>query len=128
MTSTNDPAAYGTWDYRDTAINQDRDLVGYDVEATDGSIGKIDETSNEAGASHVVVDTGPWIFGTKRLIPAGAIESVDHERRVAYVAMTKEQIKSAPDYEREMWDEEARARHDTYYRDYINGGPGTGVY
>ena len=55
--STNDPAGYGTWDYRDSAFVQDRDLGGYDVEATDGSIGKIDETSNEAGASHVVVDT-----------------------------------------------------------------------
>lgn len=90
----------------------------------DGSIGKIDATSNEAGASHVVVDTGPWIFGTKRLIPAGAVESVDHEQGVAYVAMTKEQIKSAPDYDRDLWDEDARTRHDTYYRDYVNGPRG----
>lgn len=95
MTMANDPG-YNTWDYRDTAFTQDRDLVGYDVEATDGSIGKIDETSNEAGASHVVVDTGPWIFGTKRLIPAGAISSVDHDARVAHIGMTKDEIKSAP--------------------------------
>ena len=120
--SSNDPAGYGTWDYRDSAFVQDRDLVGYDVEATDGSIGRIDETSNEAGASHVVVDTGPWIFGTKRLIPAGAIESVDHDRRVAFVGMTKDQIKSAPEYDRDTWGDDARMSHDDYYRDYALSG------
>lgn len=122
--STSEPG-YGTWDYRDTAFTQDRDLVGYDVEATDGSIGKIDETSTEAGASHVVVDTGPWIFGTKRLIPAGAISSVDHDGQVAYVEMTKDQIKAAPEFDRDAWDDEARTRHDEYYRDYTTGGLGT---
>jgi hypothetical protein len=29
------------------------------------SIGKIDEATNEAAASQLVVDTGPWIFGKK---------------------------------------------------------------
>lgn len=47
------------WSYRDSTWNQDRDLVGYNVEATDGSIGKIDEASNEAGSQWLVVDTGP---------------------------------------------------------------------
>lgn len=115
-----DRAVGRTWDYREQDFSADRDLVGYNVEAADGSLGKIDETSNEAGASHVVVDTGPWIFGTKRLIPAGAIVSVDHENQVAHVDMTKEQIKSAPEYERDRWDDDARTKHDDYYRDYAN--------
>ena len=59
-----------TWAYRDEGwAESGRDLVGYGVEATDGSIGKIDEASNEASGSHVVVDTGPWIFGTKDWSP-----------------------------------------------------------
>ena len=61
------------WNYRETSWLEGGDLVGYSVEATDGSIGKIDEATNEVDAAHVVVDTGPWIFGKKRLIPAGAI-------------------------------------------------------
>ena len=48
-------------------------MTGFDVEAIDGSIGKIDESSFEADNSHIVVDTGFWIFGKKRLIPAGAV-------------------------------------------------------
>ena len=46
-----------TWTYRDNLDAGQRDLVGYHVEATDGSIGKIDEASDEAGAAYVVVDT-----------------------------------------------------------------------
>src|SRR5687767_2882321 len=65
------------------------DLVGYDVEASDGHIGKIDQVAAENDRNSVVVDTGFWIFGKKRLIPAGVIERVDNDDRKVYVAMTK---------------------------------------
>jgi hypothetical protein len=106
-----------TWDYSDTSWSEGSDLVGYDVEATDGSIGSIDETSNEAGSAYVVVDTGFWIFGKKRLIPAGSISDVDHQSRVVRVAMTKDAIKDAPDYDADHWDDDSRGRHDDYYGD-----------
>ena len=66
-----------TWTYRDEFATAQRDLVGYDVEATDGSIGKIDEATYETEASYMVVDTGFWIFGKKRLVPAGVARRVD---------------------------------------------------
>ena len=53
------------------------DLSGFKVEAVDGSIGKVDEATNEAGGSFVVVDTGPWIFGKKVMLPAGLISDID---------------------------------------------------
>lgn len=87
------------WEYETSVLRPDRDIVGYDVEATDGSIGKIDEASNDAASSYLVVDTGFWIFGKKRLIPAGVIRRVHDEDRTVYVSMTKEQTKSAPDFE-----------------------------
>ena len=52
-------------------LGRQNDLTGFSVEALDGSIGKIDEASNEVGASYLVVDTGPWIFGKKVMLPAG---------------------------------------------------------
>ena len=67
----------------------------------------------------MVVDTGIWIFGKKRLIPAGAIMSVDHDSKSVHVAMSKDQIKSAPDYDRDDWDDSARTRHSDYYRPYV---------
>ena len=104
------------WTYRDEAWAQD--LTGYDVEATDGSIGTIDESTYDTGASYVVVDTGFWIFGKKRLIPAGAITSVDPDSRTVSVAMTKDQIKDAPDYDKSTWDDETRTRTCDYYGRY----------
>ena len=105
-----------TWNYRDDLAAAQRDLTGFDVEATDGSIGKIDEASNDAGASYVVVDTGFWIFGKKRLIPAGVIERIDDESRQVHVAMTKDQIKNAPDFD--DTDRQDQSPYDTYYSAY----------
>ena len=50
------------------------DLTGYYVEALDGSIGKIDETSTDVNRSYLIVDTGPWIFGKKVMLPAGVVQ------------------------------------------------------
>ncbi len=68
------------WTYGET-IRTGGDLTGYHVEATDGGIGKIDEATYDEGSSCLVVDTGPWIFGKKVLLPAGIVESVDHDEQ-----------------------------------------------
>jgi len=92
------------------------DLAGYGVEAADGHIGKIDEATYEVGASYLVVDTGFWIFGKKRLIPAGVITRIDHDDRQVYVTLTKDQIKQAPDFEETRREQEAyRKELDDYY-------------
>ena len=106
------------WSYRDTTWNQDSDLVGYDVEASDGSIGKIDEASTEAAGQWLVVDTGFWIFGKKRLIPAGAVTGVDHDGKTVIVNMSKDQIKSAPDFDKDNWNDDSRSQHTDYYTPY----------
>ena len=95
-------AQNNVWTFRDTLRNEmdaRRDLVGYDVTASDGSIGKIDRASVDTSRRYVVVDTGFWIFGKKRLIPAGVVTAVDHDRRAVQVSLTKDQVKNAPDYE-----------------------------
>ena len=84
------------WSYRDSDWSQDRDLVGYEVEADGGSIGKVDQASTDAAAQWLVVDTGFWIFGKKRVIPAGTVVGMDHESRRIVVSMTKDQVKAAP--------------------------------
>jgi hypothetical protein len=55
-------ATADVWVYRERSWMQN-DLSGFSVEALDGSIGKVDEASNDVGASYLIVDTGPWIFG-----------------------------------------------------------------
>ena len=69
------------WVYSGTGWGSSTDITGYKVEAIDGSIGKIDEATYETDASYVVVDTGPWIFGKKVVLPAGVIDRIDPRRR-----------------------------------------------
>ena len=107
------------WTYRTVETKNQIDLTGYDVVARDGSIGKVDEATYEAGQSAIVVDTGFWIFGKKRVIPAGVIERIDTDDRNVHVRMTKEQIKNAPDWDPETWRTDAyRTSLGNYYRDY----------
>ncbi len=73
------------------------DLTGFDVEASDGHIGKVDEATYDDASSCLVVDTGFWIMGKKRMIPAGVVRRIDRDRRVVHVGMTKDEIKDAPD-------------------------------
>ncbi|NYF57406.1 PRC-barrel domain-containing protein [Micromonospora purpureochromogenes] len=106
--------AFNPWSYRDEAGVADADLVGYKVEATDGGIGKIDSASHEVGGSYLVVDTGPWIFGKKVMLPAGMVNQVDHDDRKVYVDRSKDQIKAAPEYDE-------TSHSDPAYRDKLGG-------
>ena len=84
-------------------------VVGYDVEATDGSIGKIDEASMDVDFGHFVVDTGWWIFGKKRVVPAGVVSQIDDQAQIVYVKCAKSDIKAAPDYDPDMWHQDDKS-------------------
>jgi len=104
------------WDYRESTWTLDRDLIGYDVEATDGCIGTIEQASNESSRAYVVVDAGSWIPETRKLVPAGAIAALDHVHHRVDVGLTKDQIRDAPDYDAEQWNDDTRSQHGDYYR------------
>lgn len=90
------------WNYGPAAGHTaDVDLTGYRVEATDGHIGKVDKHSNDVGSQYLVVDTGVWIFGKEVLLPAGTVTSIDTEAETIHVARTKDEIKSAPEFDKE---------------------------
>lgn len=109
-----------TWSYREDIVRTDAAIDGFGVEARDGSIGSIDESSAEAGSSWIVVDTGFWIFGKKRLVPAGVIERIDYDDEKVYVSMTKDEIKDAPDYDESTRDDDdfPRTARAGYYDPY----------
>jgi PRC-barrel domain protein len=88
---------------RESGANMLPDITGYDVEATDGNIGKVDDATYENGEGALVVDTGFWIFGKKRVIPAGVIDRVDPQDQKIYLNLTKDQVKDAPDWDETRW-------------------------
>lgn len=92
------------------------DLTGFKVEAGDGGIGKVNEATHETGGSFIVVDTGPWIFGKKVLLPAGVIDRVDVDSETLYVNRSKDEIKSAPEFDEDNYGDEAyRTRVGSHY-------------
>jgi hypothetical protein len=130
------PHSYNPWIWRDPPIatgavvppgdsavdDADADvlasegLAGYAVEAADGHIGSVDKASYEVDAGHLVVDTGPWIFGRKVLLPAGTVDRIDRIERKVYVGRTKEQIKDSPEYDKDSFEStEYREQVGTYY-------------
>lgn len=125
---------YEIWTYRDNAYPDDvnpsgvrtagdnmregidNDLVGFRVEALDGHIGHVDEATHEAGSSYIVVDTGPWIFGKKVMLPAGVISQLDSDNQTVSVNRTKEEIKNSPEFDETTYQESAyRDRLGSYY-------------
>jgi hypothetical protein len=111
-------ATVDMWSYRtQTALGTD--LSGFTVEAIDGKIGKVDEATHEAGGSFIVVDTGPWIFGKKVLLPAGVIRDVDLDTETVFVNRTKDEIKDSPEFDEKKYrDQGYRMQVGDYY------GPG----
>ena len=87
------------WTFRDQQSWAETDITGFKVEAIDGEIGSIDQASYEVGRSWMVVDTGPWIFGKKVLLPAGVIDRVDFDDERVYVHRTKDEIQNAPEFD-----------------------------
>ena len=109
------------WSYSREYVSEPIDVEGFKVEATDGDIGRIDEATYEVGASYVVVDTGPWIFGRKVVLPAGAIETIDLDNQKVVVRLTKDQIKGSPELDEttDFHSDEYRSSLGDYYDPYV---------
>ena len=113
------------WTYRED-IWVTTDLTGFKVEATDGEIGSVDEKTTEVGSSFIVVDTGPWIFGKKVLLPAGVIDRVDLQDRHLFVDRTKDEIQNAPEFDQTRYMDPAyRNEIGSYYESRTPAGTGT---
>jgi hypothetical protein len=102
------------WTYPETVGRLD--LSGFEVEARDGSIGKVDEATHDVGENYLVVDTGMWIFGQKVLLPAGIVERVDRDEEKVFVDRTKDEIEKAPEFDKDNYrGEDYRSAVGGYY-------------
>ena len=107
-------ATLDIWTYRSQTT--ETDLTGFTVEAIDGDIGKVDEATYDVGGSYIVVDTGPWIFGKKVMLPAGVIRDIDLDAETVFVNRTKDEIKNAPEFDEKRYrDEGYRGELGGYY-------------
>ena len=79
-----------------------KDLKGYKLSALDGEIGSVKEFYFDDRfwtIRYLVVDTGSWLAGRVVLISPYAVTSVDRERRLVSVDLTKREIEDSPSME-----------------------------
>jgi len=122
MTQTPNLTVIELWTFRDLDTWAGMDIAGFKVEALDGGIGSVDEATTEHGGSYIVVDTGPWIFGKKVMLPAGVIDRVDLQDRRVFVNRTKDEIENAPEFDESKY---AGVQYQSELSNYYGEG-GTG--
>jgi uncharacterized membrane protein YfcA len=105
---------------REKAVSTE--IVGYDVEGLEGSIGEVDETTEELVPSFISVSTIPSL-GKRVVLPAAVIERVDDRARKVYVDRRHEDIRNAPQSLNDETDRDD-AYLDKLRRHYGPGGAG----
>ncbi|MEU6823352.1 PRC-barrel domain-containing protein [Streptomyces atriruber] len=94
-------------------------LLDCAVEGSDGAIGTVDPVSEEVAPDHLVVDTGGTLLSKKVLLPLWVIAHVDESTRTVHVPHTKEHVRAAPRFDRDLrvTDPGYRAQIDEHYAD-----------
>lgn len=98
----------------DPHLRSSAEVIGYHIEAQDGSIGHIDDLLFDERSwtiRHAVVDTRNWLPGRLVLIEAAQIVGIDWNARQARVDVTREAIEASPPFDRKaMVDPAAQAQ------------------
>jgi hypothetical protein len=89
-------------DDEDAHLHSTRDVGGYEIQARDGEIGAVDDfliDDHSWTIRWVVVDTARWLPGKKVLVSPEWVDAVAWGDRALRVALTRDQIQNAPEYD-----------------------------
>lgn len=76
-------------------------LKGFRVLAEDGDAGSVEQVlywSDMTMPDYLVVGSGKWFFGHKSVLSVAVIEDVDPCARQLRVRLSREQVRSAPEF------------------------------
>lgn len=103
--SSEDPQDVQAGDLGDPQLRSANEVTGYNVEATDGSIGHIEDVmvdETDWAVRYLMVDTKNWWPGKKVLIsPDWRREIVWSEQKIT-VDVTRDKVKNAPEFDPTM--------------------------
>jgi hypothetical protein len=95
-------------------------VTGYHIEATDADIGHVEDfiiDDETWEIRYMVVDTRNWLPGKKVLVAPRWIDRVSWDDSKAYVSLSREAIKNAPEYHPDALNREYEGKlHDHYGR------------
>lgn len=110
-------------DRRLRSVNQ---VVGYHIEATDGSIGHIEDflvDDQTWDIRYCIIDTRNWLPGKKVLLAPEWISRIRWSESSAYVDLTRESVQNSPEFDPKVPMDETYAHrlHDHYERPHHPG-------
>jgi sporulation protein YlmC with PRC-barrel domain len=103
-------------------------MIGYEIRASDGDLGKVDEfyfDDETWTVRYIVVETGNWLSGRKVLISPVAFGKPELESRTISVNLTSAKVRSSPniDTEQPVYRQHEAKLHE-YYQWPWRGGYG----
>jgi hypothetical protein len=78
------------------------EVTGYDIQATDGSLGMVSDFVCEDGSwiiRYLVIDTRKWLPGRKVLVSPEWTERIDWDKNDVVVDMSREEIQHSPPFD-----------------------------
>jgi uncharacterized protein YrrD len=89
--------------HADPHLRSSRAWLGYGVEGDGAHLGVVDDLLFGHGDGwrfdYLVVDTGRWLAGKRRLVATDWIGAVSHDARFVRVNLSRERMAQAPDFE-----------------------------
>jgi hypothetical protein len=85
----------------DSHLRSTRAVTGYNVQATDGEIGHVDDfiiDEETWGIRYLIIDTGNWWSGKKILISPRWIKRISWSESKVFVDLSSNTIKQSPEY------------------------------
>lgn len=87
----------------DVHLRSSQRVTGYDIQASDGSIGHVQDFifDDESWAvRYLVIDTRNWWPGGKKvLVSTNWIDQIDWAEQTVFITLTREQIRNSPEYD-----------------------------
>lgn len=87
--------------YDQLHLRSTHEVTGYDIHATDGDIGKVEDfilDDTTWKIDFMLVDTSNWFIGKKVLLSPDKIKQIDWETGAVIINATIAEIESYPDY------------------------------
>jgi hypothetical protein len=90
-------------DQEDSHLRSTADVTGYDIQASDGSIGHVQDflfDDESWTIRYLVVDTlNWWPGGRKVLIATRWIDRIEWEQRKVFTSLSRDRVKNSPEYD-----------------------------
>jgi len=86
----------------DAHLRSTREVIGYEIMATDGTIGSVEDFLFDDArwiVDYMVVDTRKWLRGKHVLIPPQHVASISWSEHEVYLTVAQQAVETSPEYE-----------------------------